>query len=112
MLLTLGEGALMAKLDLKDAYCLVPVHPDDRPLLGMQWKERLFIDTMLSFGLCSAPNFFSAVADNLLRIFHEQGFTHALHYLDDVLLLGIILLSGGPIGHSSAMQRIGSPSCR
>jgi len=38
MLLTLGKGALMAKLDLKEAYHMVPVHPQHRPLLGMQWK--------------------------------------------------------------------------
>ena len=30
----LGNGTLMAKLDLKAAYRSVPVHPDDRPLLG------------------------------------------------------------------------------
>ena len=34
----LGEGSLLAKLDLKDAYRIVPVHPDDRPLLGMRPK--------------------------------------------------------------------------
>ena len=87
MLVTLGKGTLMAKLDLKDAYCAVPVYPHDCPLLGMQWKGRIFIDTTLPFGLRSAPKIFSAVADGLLWMIHEQGFTHALHYLDDFLLL-------------------------
>ena len=31
----LGKGALMAKFNLKAAYRNVPVHPDDRWLLGM-----------------------------------------------------------------------------
>ena len=30
----LGTGTFMAKVDIKSAYCLIPVHPDDRPLLG------------------------------------------------------------------------------
>ena len=32
---TLGPGALLAKVDVKSAYRLIPVHPDDRPLLGV-----------------------------------------------------------------------------
>ena len=31
----LGRGALMAKFDLKSAYRHIPVHPDDKWLLGM-----------------------------------------------------------------------------
>ena len=30
----LGPGVLMAKLDVKSAYRIVPMHPQDRPLLG------------------------------------------------------------------------------
>ena len=30
-----GKGALMAKVDIESAYQLVPVHPQDRPLLAM-----------------------------------------------------------------------------
>ena len=33
----LGKGALLAKLDIKSAYRLVPVHPRDRDLLGIEW---------------------------------------------------------------------------
>lgn len=33
----LGKGTLIAKMDVQQAYRLVPVHPDDRVLLGMQW---------------------------------------------------------------------------
>ena len=46
----LGRGALMAKFDLKAAYRNVPVHPDDRRLLGMVWEDQLFVDTALPFG--------------------------------------------------------------
>ena len=30
-----GHRTLLAKIDIRDAYHLVPVHPEDRPLLGM-----------------------------------------------------------------------------
>ena len=29
----------MAKFDVQNAYHIVPVHPEDRPLLGMKWQE-------------------------------------------------------------------------
>ena len=30
-----GRGALLAKADIKSAYCNVPIHRDDRWLMGM-----------------------------------------------------------------------------
>ena len=84
----LGEGALMAKFDLESAYRLIPVHPDDRPLLGMRWRDKLYIDSALPFGLRSAPKIFNAMADALQWIFEQWGVATVLHYLDDYLVLG------------------------
>ena len=53
----------LAKCDIESAYRIVPVHPDDRQLLGMEWRGRLFVDAALLFALRSAPNIFSALAD-------------------------------------------------
>ena len=61
-----GRGCHLVKLDLQHAYRIVPVHPDDRPLLGMNWQGHTFLDATLPFGLRSAPKIFSAVADALL----------------------------------------------
>ena len=33
-----GKGSMLAKLDIKQAYRMVPVHPDDDLLLGMRKK--------------------------------------------------------------------------
>ena len=41
----LGNGTLMAKLDIKAAYHLVPVNLEDRLLLGTRWEESIFVDT-------------------------------------------------------------------
>ena len=38
--LVLGQGTQLAKFDIKSAYRLIPVHTDDRPLLGMR-REKL-----------------------------------------------------------------------
>lgn len=32
----LGQGTMLAKMDIRQAYRMVPVHPSDRVLLGMQ----------------------------------------------------------------------------
>ena len=66
----------------------MPVYPEDRLLLGMQWREQLFIDTVLPFGLRSAPKLFSAVADALQWIIRSRGPRFVFHYLDDFALVG------------------------
>lgn len=40
----LGPVALLIKVDIKSAYRLIPVHPQDRPLLAVKWKGKIFID--------------------------------------------------------------------
>ena len=84
----LGQGTLLAKLDLKSAYRMVPVHPEDQRLLGMFWENKVMVDTCLPFGLRSAPKIFSAVADGLTWAMHCKGIQHLLHYLDDFLFFG------------------------
>ena len=84
----LGKGALLAKVDVEHAYRNIPVHPDDRSLIAMTWKEKIYVDTVLPFGLRSAPKIFSAVADALEWILLEQGISVCLHYLDDFLTMG------------------------
>ena len=55
-ILNTGHGHFwLAKIDIKHAFHLLPVHPADRYLLAMSWKEDLFIDTCPSFRLWSAP---------------------------------------------------------
>ena len=83
-----GKGALMAKFDLKSAYRQVPVHPDDRSLLGMEWRDQLYVDTALPFGLRSAPAIFNAVAEALAFAVQQRGVRGLDHYLDDFSIVG------------------------
>ena len=80
-----GAVIQLAKFDVESAYRIVPVHPDDRPLLGMQWRDRLYIDTALPFGLRSAPMIFTALADALQWVLEQEGI-EVLHYLDNFLV--------------------------
>jgi hypothetical protein len=83
-----GRGALVAKSDVQHAYRQVPVHPDDRPLLGMRWQGHTYIDATLPFGLRSAPLIFSAVADALEWVVRSRGVRSICHYIDDFIIVG------------------------
>ncbi len=74
----LGKGTLLAKVDVEAAYRLVPVHPQDRLLQGVQWKGRVYVDPMLPFGLRSAPKIFNAIADALEWTLRQQGIDQVL----------------------------------
>jgi hypothetical protein len=55
LMLRKGPGALLPKPDIKEVYRMVPLHPEDWLLLGIQWQGAFYIDTRLPFGLRSAP---------------------------------------------------------
>ena len=88
IILRLGRFAELAKIDVASAYRIMPVHPEDRPLLGMKWKGDLFVDAALPFGLRSAPKVFTALADGLHWILQQKGACDSIHYLDDFLFVG------------------------
>ncbi len=83
-----GQGSLLAKVDIASAYRVVPIHPDDRWLLGMSWDQQLFIDTQLPFSLRSTQNILSALAYAAEWILRQEGVRYTMHYLDDFLLIG------------------------
>ena len=85
----LGQQCVLAKIDVKSAYRIVPVHPEDSLLLGMKWQDQIYVDTTLPFGLRSAPKIFNAVADGLAWVLQSEGVRLILHYLDDFLVLGL-----------------------
>ena len=54
-IMRLGRGSLMAKFDVQNAYRIVPVHTEDRQLLGMKWRGAFYVDMALPIGIRSAP---------------------------------------------------------
>ena len=54
----------------------------------MVWREVLFVDAALPFGLRSAPKIFTALADAAEWMVRQEGVDFIIHYLDDFLLMG------------------------
>ena len=46
------------------------------------------MDTVLPFGLRSAPKIFHVIVDVLEWVCRNKGVTYMLHYLDDFMLFG------------------------
>ena len=82
-----GPGTQLVKMDLKDAYRVVPVHSKDQHLLAVSWDGAIYADRSLPFGLLSAPKIFTAVADTITWALFTRGIRFLLHYLDDFLFI-------------------------
>jgi len=73
----------MSKIDLKNAFRLIPIRLQDWNLLGIQWRQQFHIDTCLPFGLRSAPYLFNQLFIAIYWILkHSYNVQHLLHYLD------------------------------
>ena len=105
--IVLGQGTQLAKFDIESAYRLIPVHADDRPLLGMR-REKTNIDLALPFGLRSAPKVFNAVAD-AMHWGEQHGVKPMLHYLDDFLVMGAPSTRECKQAFGNSVQETGDP---
>ena len=79
-----GRGALLSKVDIRAAFKLIPVRPDQRRLLGFRWNGQYFYQTAISFGSRSSPRIFNDFADCLEALFQKRaGRAVVRKYLDD-----------------------------
>ena len=81
----MGPGTLLSKIDLKDTFRLIPLHPSQCNLLG---KTRFYVDTCLPFGLRSVPYLFNRLSEAIHWIIVNKYSVH-LHYLYDFLTAGL-----------------------
>ena len=73
-----SHGTVLAKIDIKNAFRLLPVHP----------AHNIYIDTGLLFGLKSTPKLFNVLADLLSWIFELLNVSAVMYYLDDFRTVG------------------------
>ena len=119
---SLGRSTVLIKVDLKNAYRMVPIHPADRHLFGIRWDGNVYVDQALPFGLRSAPKLFTAVADAIGYALTQAGIQPLIHYLDDFLffippaathqgslVLSQILSALGQMGVPVAVEKIEGP---
>ena len=91
-----GSHALIAKLDLADAFRHINVRQEDWELLGTVFNhdvdgvlvKKYYFDVVLPFGLRSSPKLFSDFADALQYIMLQRGVSECHHYMDDYITLG------------------------
>ena len=84
---------------------MVPIYPNDTPLLAVQWAGGVFFNTCLPFGLRAVRKIFTAVADVHLG----EGVLWVSHYLDDYITMGLPMCTQHG-GDAVLLQEIGCAS--
>ena len=80
----LWDGGRFRKPDIKSAFRLLPIHPEDIPLLGFAFEGKFYMDRVLPRGCsvsCLAFETFSSFLEWALK--HGAGLAQVVHYLDD-----------------------------
>ena len=76
----LGPEYYMAKIDLRHAYCSIPIHPSSYRATGLKWKFKschkvtYFIDTWLPFRGGTGPGIFHRISQSVRRMMEHRGF--------------------------------------
>ena len=85
---SLDGACYMAKTDIKSAFRIIPIHPDDYHLLGMTWNNSYFFDRCLPMGCSSSCAIFEAFSTLLKWLAnHYLCASGVLHILDDFLFI-------------------------
>ena len=91
MLYSVGRGAVVCKVDWKDAYKHIKVCKEDLKLQLIRFAGRLFVELKLVFGARSSPGLFDCISD-VIRDFAVLDSdilpTLVTKHLDDVLGVG------------------------
>ena len=81
----------LAKVDIADAFRLLPVHPDNHNLLGFKFKWRYYFDTCLPMGCAASCKIFERFSDAIVHILHAQyNVELIIKVLDDFLFISQI----------------------
>ena len=76
----------LGKIDLKDAYFVIPVWKDHRKYLRFVWKGSLLEFACLLFGLAAAPRLFTKVLKPVVALLRRARI-RLIIYLDDLLFM-------------------------
>ena len=83
-----GSGCFMAKTDISNAFRIIPIHPDDYPLLGIKWRDAYYYDRCMPMGCsssCKTFETFSTAVEWVAQ--HKLNINSILHLLDDFLIV-------------------------
>ena len=83
-----GPGCFLAKTDIKNAFRIIPIHPNDYGLLGMQWRGLYYYDRCMPMGCSSSCLTFETFSTAVEWVAHNKlKIDYILHLLDDYLLV-------------------------
>jgi len=84
-----GPGALMAKVDIEEAFRIVPIHPQDRHLLGFSFNNMFYYDKCLPMGCCTSCRIFETFSVALQWVAkYKLHISEITHILDDFIFVG------------------------
>ena len=89
MISSLGKGAELGKIDIKQAFRLLIVNPTDFDLLGIQFEGKYWVDKNLPMGCSISCSLFEKFATFLHWVVQSKTDLDTLdHYLDDFIFAG------------------------
>lgn len=82
--------AFWQKTDIKNAFRIIPISPDDYNLLGMQWRGLYYYDRCMPMGCSSSCLTFETLSSAVEWIARKKlNIDHILHLLDDFLIVAL-----------------------
>ncbi|XP_072306544.1 uncharacterized protein [Eucyclogobius newberryi] len=86
-----GHAAWLSKADIKNAFKVLPIHPDFWRFFGVCWKGAFYFAVRLTFGCKSSPKLFDCLSEALCWILlNKHDVPFLVHLLDDFLLVSPI----------------------
>ena len=83
-----GLGSWLCKVDIKDAFKLLPIKENLWPYYGIKWDNKYYFYTRLVFGSRSSPKIFDTLSEAVCWILQNNyDVESVLHLLDDYLTI-------------------------
>ena len=84
---SLGRGCFLAETDIKSAFRIIPIRPQDYPLFGMTWQGKYYYDRAMPMGCASSCRTFEMLSSALEWVAKKHlHIEHLFHILDDYLM--------------------------
>ena len=81
-------GKIFSLAKTENAFRIIPIHPDDYPLLGIFWKGSFYYDKCMPMGCSSSCKIFETFSTALEWVArHKLSIPCILHLLDDFLIV-------------------------
>ena len=78
-----GPRCLLYKMDIKRCYRWIPTDPHDYHLLGLSWKNNIYFDTKMPFGIRTGAMAAQRTTNALMFIYQKFGY-NGVNYIDDI----------------------------